>query len=257
MATPRTLEFDFLPESYRASLESRRRAVIFIGGILLIVAVGGIGIARQVVVLTQLLHLRHSLRTGLPGLEKAVREEQELAAQLARATEKAESVAPILGGLPLHWLFFNLLKSVPENTMLERLAVELEEIQTTNDTSGLSTAPSEVGSDQDQARLKQLLRGLDEATLKVTVSGQALRMQEIQTFLKNLRGTNLVQSLELERIEEVPVPGRNPVLRFDLVGRMPYQVYRLPGAPLTPRAVAGKASEATNRAHTIDALKGE
>lgn len=255
MATPQALEFDFLPASYRASLEGRRRTLICLGGILVILAVGGLGLARQAVVLGQLLNLRRSLQAGLPGLEKAVREEQELAVRLAQATEKAESVVPILGGVPLQWVVLNVLRAVPENTVLERLTLELEEPTSTEPLAG-PAAPAEGTSDQQEARLKQLLQRLDGATLKLSVSGQAPGMQDIQTFLGNLRATNLWQNLELERIEEVQAAERNPALRFVAVGRTPYQLYRLAQDPPATRPPAEGTRASGNASSDTAVQKG-
>ena len=229
MSVASKIELDFLPAAYRASLEKRRRVLLSLCGIGVILLAGTVGVIRQAWELAELLKLRESLRVGLPVLEKACQEEQEIKDRLAKGLAKANDVSVIRGGVPVGWLMYRIFLAVPPDDRLERIQIELERPQQKNVSLNIAAVEENAQTpDQIQRQLRESLDNLENSVYRVTITGQAAAVQDVQRFMENLRSSGIFDEIDLQNIDEVTGQGHKRIIQFSCECRLPYAVYRLP-----------------------------
>ncbi|MGB9689946.1 PilN domain-containing protein [Thermogutta sp.] len=229
MSIASRIELDFLPVAYRASLEKRRRAIICLCGIGVILLAGTVGVVRQAWQLAELLRLRDSLRIGLPVLEKARQEEQEITDRLAKGLAKAQDVSVISGGVPVGWLMYRIFLAVPHDNRLEAIRLQLERPQRENASVNMASAGESAQTpDQLQRQLRESLDSLENSVYRVAITGQAALVQDVQRFMENLRSLGIFNEIDLQTIDEVNGQDGKSIIQFSCECRLPYAVYRLP-----------------------------
>lgn len=228
MSVASRIELDFLPAAYRALLEKRRRVLVSLCGIGVILLAGTIGVVRQAWQLAELLRLRETLRVGLPVLEKACQEEQEVKDRLVKALAKANDVSVIRGGVPVSWLIYRIFRAVPADDRLERIQIQLEQPQ--QKSLLLNATPVEENNqtpERFERQLRESLDRLENAVYRVTITGQTAVVQNVQRFMENLRGIGIFEAIDLQTIDEVNGQSNKRIIQFSCECRLPYPVYRL------------------------------